>query len=536
MRYTYTIERIEIMKHTAFTMAGAGQRAFLTGSHTYGCAAFTMADWLSPSTESVAERLPQVNPHGNTTKKSTEHCHPKLHERAAAEIRNACHAELDSASIQCCELPVTLDRYRNKFGMTLAEAGLQWNLSKCTTRKVDAKDVTQSSSRGANGRERRGDPIKNVASSCHPELDSGSDQHCELPVTLDRFRNKFGMTPTESKAIMGLYAYGRRMAFTMAEILLSLTIIGVVAAITLPSLTGNINERTWNTQRKALYARFSQAMSLMPSLNGYGSYSGTNTDDIVTATVDTAAETFVTNGLAKVLKINNICDSEHLEDCGIVTSYTNIVGTKKTMPTKLSELNPTFTSTIHISNAGGSTNDFTNPQNDIDTKAAAFETTNGESILVLYNPRCQADMNETKSYYYIQPKMCANFIYDLNGNKGPNTVGKDIGILTALYPTDPIVVAPMLTPQSVAYENDRTQYQAGRQCAQIDSETRPPNKEELMAMFYNKDLFDLSNGGGYWSSTVVAGNADKGWLIQTSNGLIQQADRNQNASIKCVKR
>lgn len=31
-------------------------------------------------------------------------------------------------------------------------------------------------------------------------------------------------------------------AFTMAEILLSLTIIGVVAAITLPSLTGNINE------------------------------------------------------------------------------------------------------------------------------------------------------------------------------------------------------------------------------------------------------------------------------------------------------
>ena len=38
---------------------------------------------------------------------------------------------------------------------------------------------------------------------------------------------------------------GRRaVAFTMAEILLSLTIIGVVAAITLPSLTGNINEKT----------------------------------------------------------------------------------------------------------------------------------------------------------------------------------------------------------------------------------------------------------------------------------------------------
>ena len=67
----------------------------------------------------------------------------------------------------------------------------------------------------------------------------------------------------------------RKAAFTMAEILLSLTIIGVVAAITLPSLTGNINERTWNTQRKALYSRLSQAVALMPSVRGYGNFTKT---------------------------------------------------------------------------------------------------------------------------------------------------------------------------------------------------------------------------------------------------------------------
>ena len=93
------------------------------------------------------------------------------------------------------------------------------------------------------------------------------------------------------------YSSLRAVGFTMAEILLSLTIIGVVAAITLPSLTGNINERTWNTQRKALYARMSQAIPLMGSVNGYAT-----------------AETFVTAGLSKVLKINNICDHDHLED------------------------------------------------------------------------------------------------------------------------------------------------------------------------------------------------------------------------------
>ena len=107
----------------------------------------------------------------------------------------------------------------------------------------------------------------------------------------------------------------KNLAFTMAEILLSLTIIGVVAAITLPSLTGNINERTWNTQRKALYARFSQAIALMPSLNGYGTLTEESSAGASDG-VDTAAETFVTAGLSKVLKINNICDSEHIEDCG----------------------------------------------------------------------------------------------------------------------------------------------------------------------------------------------------------------------------
>ena len=101
-----------------------------------------------------------------------------------------------------------------------------------------------------------------------------------------------------------------------AEILLSLTIIGVVAAITLPSLTGNINERTWSTQRKALYARFSQAIALMPALNGYGTLKEESSAGASDA-VDTVAETFVTSGLSKVLKLNNICDSEHLSDCGI---------------------------------------------------------------------------------------------------------------------------------------------------------------------------------------------------------------------------
>ena len=105
--------------------------------------------------------------------------------------------------------------------------------------------------------------------------------------------------------IFGLMA--RRIAFTMAEILLSLTIIGVVAAITLPSLTGNINERTWNTQRKALFSRLSQAVSLMPAIKGYGTYEVSIDEDYKDTQIiisDNATETFVTNGYTvKVIEI-----------------------------------------------------------------------------------------------------------------------------------------------------------------------------------------------------------------------------------------
>ena len=236
---------------------------------------------------------------------------------------------------------------------------------------------------------------------------------------------------------------GSAGGFTMTEILLSLTIIGVVAAITLPSLTGNINERTWNTQRKALYARFSQAIALMPSLNGYGTLREETDSAGSTSIEDTAAETFVTAGLSKVLKINNICDSEHLHDCGLPEKITTLASENISFPLTLSQLNPkNIDAVVDWVSIGGT---FNPTYETIDSKAAGIETSNGESIAVYYNPTCTKLAYTT--YYMSQNYMCANFIYDLNGTKGPNTFGKDIGIITAFYPTDSEVVAPDLAVQ-----------------------------------------------------------------------------------------
>ncbi len=324
----------------------------------------------------------------------------------------------------------------------------------------------------------------------------------------------------EQEKRITLHRGGGRLltAFTMAEILLSLTIIGVVAAITLPSLTGNINERTWNTQRKALYARISQAIALMPALNGYG-----------VDNPDTAAETFVTSGLSKVLKINNICDYEHLLDCGIPDKLITQAGDTITpFPDRLTALNAMFNGSYI-----NSVNSAVYRYSQLDTKAAAFETVNGESIVTYYNPNCVSE--EQKSVVYAQPMMCANFVYDLNGSKGPNTVGKDIGFITVLYPSDSVVVAPIPLTIDAGTANS---YEAGALCLSQDKNSRVPNIEELYSLFYNKNLLKtFPNNSSLISGTLYSdGSSIRVRYVGMSPGDVNTFPRTQAKTVRCIKR
>ena len=337
-------------------------------------------------------------------------------------------------------------------------------------------------------------------------------------------------------------------AFTMAEILISLTIIGIIAAITLPSLRANINEKTWATQKKALYSRLSQAISMLPSLNGYGQYSGDWDEDNnnVSVSQDTAAARFVSDGLAKVLNINDICTipantstieaREELKKCGISPRITNSVESKIDFPTRLSELNPIFIGTY----TSGS-NTLTNPQRNIDTVAAVLVTKNNESIAVFYNPNCISFdqrishnlANGVANAYYPQPHMCANFVYDLNGLKGPNKVGKDIGFITAFYPVEPVIVAPSM-PIAKNANNNKTLTHTGvaAACRIQDKDSRVPNIDELQSIFFNKNFLGIGSMA-LWSSTISGGSA---WYMQTGKGILGTQNRTSKNYVRCIKR
>ncbi len=305
-------------------------------------------------------------------------------------------------------------------------------------------------------------------------------------------------------------------AFTMAEILLSLTIIGVVAAITLPSLTGNINERTWATQKKALYARMSQAIPLLDSMNTYND-----------------AESFIAGALNTVTKINNVCSQANIEDCGINKDSLGPLadGTPISFPDTWSALGIDKQFEYDSAAASSNTSLAANTNN---AMVAAFETGNGESIVLYYNPDCVPDQEQAPNTLTeadpldMFDNVCINMIYDLNNNKGPNTVGKDIGFMTVFYPTDSTVVAPVPYVQSMT---------AGSTC---DSEYRLPNKFEATAMALNGKLIK-SSGETYLTSSKGATGTTTYTYVQkplASGELPMYATDGSTSGIasRCVKR
>ncbi len=315
--------------------------------------------------------------------------------------------------------------------------------------------------------------------------------------------------------------------FTLAEILITLAIIGVVAAITLPSLLVNVNEKAWDAQRKALHARMAQAIGQMNTLGGYGTF---ETDEEGTATVDTAAESFILDALSKVYKINNVCGADKLSSCGVPSKIATLGGEAEiNFPTKMSELNSVLLN-------GASTNVYEGKT--LDTKAAAFETINGESVAVFYNSACGSEGSQKG--YYVQNKMCVNFLYDLNGSEGPNQVGKDVGFITALYRTNPVVVAPLPYIKNAnsapSYSGNEETLDAASSCKMQGEDLRLPNKEEIASLFINSPLVNMEEEkAAFWSGSIISlGETGYAWRQLFSVGGLARELRSNIYSVRCI--
>lgn len=98
-------------------------------------------------------------------------------------------------------------------------------------------------------------------------------------------------------------------AFTLAEVLITLGIIGIIAAITIPILMNNIDDIKYKSAYKKVYSEISQIFVKAIQEQSFESR------DSATALVATASEWSVIQNGFKVVKS---CDVNHLNECWAV--------------------------------------------------------------------------------------------------------------------------------------------------------------------------------------------------------------------------
>ncbi len=296
----------------------------------------------------------------------------------------------------------------------------------------------------------------------------------------------------------------KRTAFTLAEVLITIGIIGIVAALTIPAIIANTQGKEYEVARKRMLQTFGEGVRLI-SIQGE-MQSANNAED------------FVEYYLKKQIKIMKTCDNDNLKACGIETG-TNAI--KAWSDKKLTRTMPRTTSQLNSGIASGHT--MKNP-----TKSYGFVMANGYAVNLFYNPNCEAKKLLSGFANWTSDFVCVNAIYDMNGLKGPNQAGKDIGFVTILYPdTSSIALAP-----NPYYKNlKNANYKDGMaECAELGADYTLPRLEEWASISYNRELFDFDYGGSYWLAPGT------GFSVSSWGGYISAYGQNNTFNIRCVKR
>ena len=138
-----------------------------------------------------------------------------------------------------------------------------------------------------------------------------SDDGNRMPLTPSRHSDESQSLSMPVNSIRYFWQQkSRKAAFTMAEVLITLGIIGIVAAMTLPSLIGKYQKKVTVTRLKRTYTVLSQAVQRSIADNGdpsgwglEGFYNTAPTDENLQKFIETFSKTYIVPYLAKINKI-----------------------------------------------------------------------------------------------------------------------------------------------------------------------------------------------------------------------------------------
>ena len=202
--------------------------------------------------------------------------------------------------------------------------------------------------------------------------------------------------------------FKKKAAFTLAEVLITLGVIGVVAALTMPKLLKNIAERSNSEAQANLAQKITKSMDLMRADGGL-ERTYNSTDEFV-------------DEFSKYIKISTRCDADHIADC---------------WPTKTVTTSDGKTFDVSKAKTGKNLNLKDNKSNNVGIILA-----DGATLILTYNPNAGiigdgdtvtpsfADLpigfGRTKKFAYTTSVTSSiDFVMDVNGFKGPNSEARN---------------------------------------------------------------------------------------------------------------
>ncbi len=169
--------------------------------------------------------------------------------------------------------------------------------------------------------------------------------------------------------------------FTLAEVLITLGVIGVIAALTMPTVIRNFKVKQTVTQLKKDYSLISNAVLMAKNENDGLENWGLTGDNEESATL-------LADKLKPYFKVIKDCGTEKGEECVYQDNFYMLNGSKE------------------------DTNDY----KFFEKKYYKLLIANGSSVILRGKTECSL----------LSTKQCAEIYVDINNKKSPNMLGKDI--------------------------------------------------------------------------------------------------------------
>ncbi len=322
--------------------------------------------------------------------------------------------------------------------------------------------------------------------------------------------------------------------FTLAEVLITLGIIGVVAAVSMPILIQNVNERA-NSERDANIAyKITQAVEKMRAL-GYlnSSYAST--------------EAFV-DELQNHLKIAKRCDSAHIAECWPTSTVIDTTG--KEYDVSKAKTGKDLQLKTETNNVGLVLADGGAVILNYDPTKKGFDI--GDAVKAS-NVSLPVGGGKTKEFAYTTSVTDAlAYVVDVNGKGGPNSqetdkkndirsfngakfgvgcAGKTTGNGKCVYQLASYSPADYATPCSEAYSwcvNSDYWQGAIDACKAIDMKL--PTKDELLSL--SGDSWEGKPTGWFWSSSEL--DTGSAWNVRFNDGNSDDYKKIAQSGVLCV--